>query len=61
MPSTKSYRQLHEQVAARSGAAQRLAELRKRTLIEMREYEFQQTLCRLPESGSDYREPAGGT
>lgn len=36
MPSTKSYQQLHEQVAARPGAALRLAALRKQTLVEMK-------------------------
>ena len=36
MPSTKRYRQLHVQVAARPGAALRLAALRKRTLFEMK-------------------------
>ncbi len=36
MPSTKSYQQLHEQVAARPGAALRLAKLRKRTLVKVR-------------------------
>lgn len=55
MPSIKSYRQLHEQVAARPGAARRLAGLRKRSLIKMKEHEFQQAASQSPEPGSDYR------
>lgn len=58
-PTIKSYRLLHSQVTARPGAAQRLARLRKLTLVEMMEYKFQQALCRSPEAGSDYRGPVG--
>lgn len=58
MPSTKSYRQLHEQVVARPGAARRLAGLRKQTLAEMKVYKFQKALRPSPEAGSDCREPA---
>lgn len=36
MPSTKSYKILHEQVTARPGAEERLAALRKATLDEIR-------------------------
>lgn len=61
MPSTKSYRQLHEQVAARPGAALRLAMLRKQTLAEMKEHQFQQAPCRSPKAGSDCQEPVGGS
>ncbi len=35
MPSTRSYQRLHEQVIARPGAVERLAELRKETLAEI--------------------------
>lgn len=42
MPSTKSYKLLHEQVTARPGAEERLAALRKATLQEIRLYEQRQ-------------------
>ena len=61
MPSATNYRLLHRQVVARPGAAQRLAGLRKRTLIEMWEYELQQILSPSPEAGSDCRGPGGGS
>ena len=35
VPSTSSYRELHDRVAARDGAAERLAALRRDTLIEI--------------------------
>ena len=44
MPTTKSYRQLHDRVAARPGAAERLAELRQETLAEMGLYELRGAL-----------------
>ena len=59
MPSTKSYRQLHQKVAARPGAARRLAGLRKRTLAEMKEHKFRQADSRALEAGSDHRRPVG--
>ena len=49
MPSTKSYRQLHDRVTARPGAAERLAELRKETLAEMGLYELRGALHRSQE------------
>lgn len=60
MPSTKSYRQLHEQVAARPGAERRLSRLRKQTLAEMRGHKFRQAASQVLEAGSDHREPVGG-
>lgn len=42
MPSTKSYKLLHEQVTARPGAEERLAALRKATLQEISRYEQRQ-------------------
>ena len=60
MPSTKSYRQLHEQVAARPGAARRLAGLQKRTLAEMKEHKFRQAASQALEAGSHHRGPVGG-
>ena len=35
MPSSKSYRELHDRVAGRPGAAERLAALRRDTLAEI--------------------------
>lgn len=55
MPTTKSYRRLHNWVAARPGAAERLAELRKKTMAEMRLYELDQS-SKVP---SDCRSPEG--
>ena len=46
MPSTKSYKKLHDQVAARPGAADRLAKLREETLSEMGLYELRRALER---------------
>jgi predicted transcriptional regulator len=46
MPSTKNYRQLHERVASRSGAAERLAALREETLAEIGLYELRRALDR---------------
>ena len=43
MPTTKSYRQLHDRVVAQPGAAERLAELRTETLAEMRLYGLHQS------------------
>ena len=40
MPNTKSYRDLHDQVLARPGEAERLAALRKETLAEIGLYEM---------------------
>ncbi len=40
MPKTKNYRVLHDQVMARPGAAERLAELRQETLAEIGLYEL---------------------
>src|SRR5690606_19215002 len=44
MPSTRSYSQLHDRVAARPGAAERLAALRKETLAEIGLYELRRAL-----------------
>jgi len=44
MPSTKSYRELHDRVASRSGAVERLAALRKETLAEIGLYELRRAL-----------------
>lgn len=46
MPSTKSYKILHEQVVASPGAEERLAVLREETLEEIRLYELRQVLER---------------
>jgi DNA-binding XRE family transcriptional regulator len=46
MPSTKSYRKLHDQVIARPGAADRLAALRDETLTEIGLYELRRALDR---------------
>ena len=40
MPSAKNYRELHDQVMARLGAAERLAVLREDTLAEIGLYEL---------------------
>lgn len=60
MPSTKSYRQLHEQVVARPGAARRLAGIRKEILAEMKEHQFRQADSQALEAGSDHRGLVGG-
>jgi len=60
MPSTKSYRLLHNQVIARSGAAQRLAGLRQQTMAEIRGHKSQQAASKALEAGSDHRGPVGG-
>lgn len=44
MPDTKNFRDLHEQVLARPGAAERLAALRKETLAEIGLYEMRRHL-----------------
>jgi len=46
MPSTKTYRDLHEKVAARRGAAERLAALREDTLSEVGLYELRRATDR---------------
>lgn len=46
MPSTKNYRNLHNQVMARPGAAERLAALREETLAEIGLYELRRALER---------------
>ena len=46
MPSTKNYRELHDQVMARPGAAERLAALREDTLAEIGLYELRRALER---------------
>jgi hypothetical protein len=46
MPSTKNYRELHEQVASGDGAAERLPELRNETLAEIGLYELRRALDR---------------
>jgi predicted transcriptional regulator len=46
MPSTKKYRQLHEQVVSRPGAAERLAALREETLAEIGLFELRRALDR---------------
>lgn len=46
MTSTKNYRQLHQQVVSRPGAAERLAALRKETLAEIGLYELRRALDR---------------
>ena len=46
MPATKSYRRLHDQVAARPGAAERLAALREETLSEIGLHELRKALER---------------
>ena len=44
MPSTRSYRKLHEEVIARPGATDRLAALRDETLTEIGLYELRRAL-----------------
>lgn len=44
MPSTKSYRSLHNTVTARDGAEDRLAALREETLAEIGLYELRRLL-----------------
>ena len=51
MPTTKSYRQLHDRVAARPGAAERLAKLRTETLAEVRLYGLHQSSGPVPDRG----------
>ncbi len=46
MPSTKNYRELHDQVVSRPGAAERLAALRNETLAEIGLYELRRALDR---------------
>lgn len=46
MPSSMNYLELHEQVASRPGAADRLAVLRKETLAEIGLYELRRALGR---------------
>ncbi len=46
MPSTKSYRELHDKVAKREGTAERLAALRADTLAEIGLYELRRSLDR---------------
>lgn len=46
MTSAKNYRHLHEQVATRPGAAERLAALRAETLAEIGLYELRRALER---------------
>lgn len=46
MPSTKNYKQLHDQVTARPGAAERLAKLRDQTHAEIGLYELRRALER---------------
>jgi DNA-binding XRE family transcriptional regulator len=44
MPTTKSYRELHDRVVERPGAAERLNALREETLIEIGLYELRRAL-----------------
>jgi DNA-binding XRE family transcriptional regulator len=46
MPSTKSYRDLHDTVTSRDGAKARLAVLRQETLTEIGLYELRRALDR---------------
>ncbi|MEN8114863.1 MAG: helix-turn-helix domain-containing protein [Actinomycetota bacterium] len=46
MPSTKSYRALHERVVARPGAVERLVSLRRETLGEIGLFELRRRLER---------------
>lgn len=46
MPSTKSYRELHDKVITRPAAAERLAPLREETLTEIGLYELRRALER---------------
>ena len=53
MPSTKNYRNLHDQVVARPGAAERLAALREDTLAEISLYELRRALeCSQSDEGA---------
>lgn len=60
MPSTKSYQQLHERVAARPGAALRLAKLRKRTLVEMRLFRLYGELRHRSAAANDWKQQNDG-
>ena len=53
VPTTKNYRQLHDRVTARPGAAARLAELRTETLAEIRLYGRQQSSGPVPDRGEE--------
>lgn len=44
MPNTRNFQDLHEQVLAKPGVAERLAELRKGTLAEIGLYEIRKKL-----------------
>jgi DNA-binding transcriptional regulator YiaG len=44
MPTTKNYKQLHENVSERDGAAERLAELREHTLAEIGLFDLRREL-----------------
>lgn len=57
MPSTKSYKLLHEQVTARPGAEERLAALRKATLREISLHEQRQT-SKQPQTETTAAKPA---
>ena len=46
MPSTHKYKDLHDRVAARPGASERLAALRQETLAEIGLYELRRSLER---------------
>ena len=46
MPNSKSYRELHDRVARRPGATERLAALRRDTLAEIGLYELRRSLER---------------
>lgn len=46
MPSTKSYRELHDQVIAHPGAAERLAALRNETLADIGLFDLRRALDR---------------
>lgn len=46
MPSTRTYKDLHDRVAARPGAAERLAALCQETLAEIGLYELRRSLER---------------
>lgn len=59
MPSAKSYKLLHEQVVARPGAEERLAELRESTLEEIGRYELRQA-SRQAQMDMTAAKPTGG-
>ena len=44
MPTTKNYKQLHENVSERDGATERLAELREHTLAEIGLFDLRREL-----------------